>query len=128
MKKIVTKEGKTLKRVSRWIRIQQNYNPSRRNPLWHYVTDGNGYHEYQCGYDPSTGLFLDFFRWNGRNWALEQFIRLGGMMGGAPYTYEDDDGKLGVIGAYDSENYYDPILIEIDDCGEYVRVYEEDSE
>lgn len=46
-------------------------------------------------------------------------------MGGSPYIYEDDDGKIGVVGAYDSENYYNPILIEVDEYGECVRVYEE---
>ena len=126
MKKIVTKEGRTLKRVSRWIRIRQNYNPSRRNPLWYYVTDGNGRREGQTGYDPSTGLFLDYFVWNGRKWALEQFIRLGGPWGGPPIMFTDDNGKTSCIAGYDSENYHNPILIEIDDYGEYVRVYEEE--
>jgi len=122
---IKTKEGRTLKRVSRWISIRHNYNPSKRNALWYYVRDGYGYAEGQAGYDPSQGLHLDYFRWNVRNWAIEQFILMGGMMGGAPYFYEDDDGKTGVIGAYDSENYYNPILIEMDEYGESVRVYEE---
>lgn len=126
MKKIPANNGRTLIRRSRWIKVCRNYNPNKRNALWYYVTDGNGYREGQTNFDPSSGLYLDYFRWNGRNWALEQFYRLGGIMGGAPIFFEDEDGKTSYIAGYDSENYYNPILIEVDDCGEYVRVYEEE--
>lgn len=36
----------------------------------------------------------------------------------------EENGKLHFL-CVDSENWYNPILIEIDDGGEYVRVYEE---
>lgn len=127
MKLIKTTDGKTLKRVSRWIKVRQNYNPSKRNGLWDYVRDENGYGPYSDKFDPETAM-LDFFRWNGRNWALEQFYSLGGMMGGAPIFFENEDGKLSYIAGYDSQNYFNPILIEVDDCSEYVRIYEEASE
>lgn len=127
MKKILTSDGRTLVRRSRWIEVRKNYNPNKRNRLWYYVTDGNGYREGQKGYDPSSGLFLDYFRWNGRNWAIEQFYSVSGTMGFlAPIMFEDENGKTSYIAGYDSENYYNPILIEVDDCGEYVRVYEEE--
>lgn len=118
--KIITKDGNTIFRVSRWIKRQTNYNPSKRNSLWYYVTDGNGYREGQTNFDPETGLYLDFFRWNGRTWAIEQFYRLD-----YPIFYEDKEGKYQYLSGYDSENYYNPILIEIDETGEYIRVYEE---
>lgn len=117
---IITKDGNTIYRVSRWIKRQTNYNPSKRNSLWYYVTDGNGYREGQTNFDPSIGLYLDYFRWNGRTWAIEQFLRLD-----YPIMYEEKDGKLWYLSGYDSENYYNPILIEIDETGDYIRVYEE---
>ena len=121
-----TQNGHTLRRVSRWIAIRTNYNPSKRNRLAEYIRDGNGYREGQSGYDPSTGLYLDYFRWNGRTWAIDQFYRLGGVWtGGEPEMFVDTDGKLSIVDGYDSENYYDPILIELDEYGERVRVYEE---
>lgn len=125
MKKIIANDGHVLNRVSRWIKIRQNFRPNRRNSLWYYVMDGNGHREGQSDYDPSTGLFLDYFIWNGRKWALEQFIALGGMMGGTPIFFENEDGKTSYIAGYDSENYYNPILIEFGDGYDYVRVYEE---
>ena len=39
--------------------------------------------------------------------------------------FENEDGKTSFIAGYDSQNCFNPILIEVDDCGEYVRVYEE---
>ena len=120
MTEIITKDGKTIRRLSRWIKIQRAYNVNKRNSLWYYVTDGNGYREGQSGFDPSTGLYLDYFRWNGRTWAVEQFMRLV-----YPIFWEDKEGKLNWLSGYDSENYYNPILIEFDEYCEYVRVYEE---
>lgn len=126
MKKILANDGHVLIRRSRWIKVRQNYRPNRRNSLWYYVTDGNGYREGQSNYDPSSGLFLDYFVWNGRKWAIGQFNSASGTMGIPPIYFENDDGKTSFIAGYDSENYYNPILIEIDDCGEHVRVYEEE--
>ena len=118
---IITTEGKTIYRKSRWIKIQHNYNPNRHNSLWYYVTDGNGYVENQTGYNPDeNGLYLDYFRYNGRNYAINQFMRLT-----YPIFYEDKEGKWQYLSGYDGENYYNPILIELDECCEYVRVYEE---
>lgn len=119
-----TQNGTTLIRVSRWIRIRQNYNPNKRNSLWYYVKDGNGWREGQPGYDPESGLFLDYFRFNGRNYALEQFISNSSAWG-YPIFFEDENGKTSFISGYDSENYVNPLLIELDDCCEYVRCYYE---
>ena len=122
---IITNENKTIYRLSRWIRIQRNYNPNKRNRLYYYAMDGNGYREGQNGFDPKNGLYIDFFHWNGRTYAIEQFIMLGSIW--CPYTctFNDKDGKMHYLSGYDSENYFDPILIELDEYGEYVRVYTE---
>ena len=120
MKVIKTQDNREIKRVSRWIEIKHNYSPNKRNSLFYYATDENGYRDGQNAFNPANGLYLDYFKWNGRTWAIEQFMRLN-----YPIFYNDSDGKLGVIGAYDSENYYNPILIELDEYGEHVRIYEE---
>ena len=119
MKLILTKDGKTIKRMSRWIKIRQAYGVSKRNRLCYYATDENGYREGNSNFNPDSRLFLDYFVWNGRRWAIEQFYCLD-----YPIMYEEN-GKLQYLSGYDSENYYNPILIEIDNNGEYVRVYEE---
>ena len=125
MKKIVANDGHVLIRRSRWIKIRHNYNPSKRNGMWDYVRDGYGRGEGSRDFDPASGLYLDYFRWNGANWAIERFNSMYGTMGAPPIFFEDENGKTSYISGYDSENYYNPILIELDDCGEYVRVYEE---
>ena len=124
-KEFVTKDGHKLIRKSRWIKIRRNYNPSKRNRLRYYITDGNGYREGQSNFDPSTGLFLDYFPWRGTTWAMEQFMRCGSVWCPTVIMWEEDD-KINYISGIDSEDYCNPIMIELDECGEYVRVYEEE--
>ena len=118
-KVITTKEGRDIARVSRWIKVRHAYNVTGRHPLAYYATDENGNLGSSMGFDPSKGTYLDYFVWNGRKWALNQFYRLDW-----PYMWEED-GKLFFLSGYDSENYFNPIMIELDECCEYVRVYEE---
>ena len=128
MKKLITTDGKyELTRLSRWIQVKHNYNPSKRNKLWDYVTDGSGYHPYQDKFNPKDGLFLDYFRFKGTNYAVESFYGIGSMaVCGTPYFYEDKEGKLNVIGAiYMDGNIFAPSLYaEFDECVEAVRLYE----
>ena len=119
-KAIITTEGKTIYRRSRWIKIQHSYNVSKRNGLYYYATDENGYTEGSAQFDPENGLYLDFFRYGGRNYAINQFLRLD-----FPIMWNDEDGKTQFLSGYDSENYYSPIMIEIADDGETVRIYED---
>lgn len=125
MKEIVTKEGRTLLRLSRWIKVQQGYNITPRHSLYDYCTDENGFYPGQSMFNPENGTFLDFFRFNGRKYAINQFIIFGGIMGGYPPMWEDEDGKIHYLSGYDSEDYYNPIMIESSECCEYVRVYQE---
>lgn len=112
-------------RVSRWIEIRHNYNPNHKNGLWNYVTDGNGYTTCQSNFNPDGGLYLDFFRWNNRNYAIGQFVGIGSVWcAGLPETFIDTDGKLTVVGFVDfGGDIFNPIYIEIDEYGERVRVY-----
>lgn len=118
--------GNDIKRLSRWIEIKHNYNPSKRNSLWDYVTDGYGYHPYDDRFNPdeNDGLFLDYFTWNGSTWALDQFLALGSVWwGGAPIEYTEN-GEIHYISGVDGDNYFNPIYIEFDEYCEHVRVYE----
>ena len=115
-------------RVSRWIKVKQNYRPNKRNSLWDYVTDGAGYNTYSDNFNPekNNGLFLDYFTFRGKNYALEQFIAIGCIwdnIGHSAGYYEH--GEKHFISAYDRDSYYNPLYIELDECGEIVRVYEE---
>lgn len=127
MKDFTTIDGKNkLTRLSRWITIRQNYNTSPRNGLYYYVTDGSGYHPHEDNFDPENGTFLDYFHFNGRTYAIEQFVALGSTwIGGEPYRFKDTDGTITTVSAVDFDGcLYDPIYIELDEYGERVRVYE----
>lgn len=113
-------------RLSRWIKIKQNYSPSKRNSLWDYVEGENGYKPCSEHFTPENGLFLDYFTFNGKNYALEQFLSLGNpFYCPVTYSYQTKDGKTLFLSGVDGENIYNPIYIEIDENGENVRVYSE---
>lgn len=114
------------KRVSRWITIRQNYSPCKNNRLWDYVTDENGYKPYQEQFNPANGLFLDYFRFNGRTFAIEQIISIGSIadcIGHSSGYIENKQEHF--LSGYDCENYYSPIFVELDEYGDKVRIYEE---
>ena len=113
----------SIERVSRWIKIH-NAKVSKRNSLAYYASDENGYREGQEKFDGSNGLFVYYFQFQGVKYALDRFISCHSMWASTIMFYDEND-KLNYISGYDEENYYNPLLIEIDDCGEYVRVYQE---
>ena len=112
-------------RVSRWIKLKTNYNPSKRNELWDYVQDEAGYRTCQSNFNPESELFLDYFTFRGRNYALEQFIGIGSIADAIGH-YEGylENGKKHYLNGYDECDYFRPLFIEIDEYGEYVRCYE----
>lgn len=114
------------KRVSRWIKVKNHPNPTPRNSLWYYAMDGYGHNPFSKEFDPSEGLYLDYFTFDGRNYAIEQFWALGNPFYSAlTLSYEDKKGNRCFLSGVDSEPLYDPLYIEISDGGEYVRVYKE---
>lgn len=121
-KQFITQQNHVVARVSNWIKIRTNYNPSKRNSLYYYVTDENGYRSNSKYFNENSDLYLDYFTWNKRNWAIDQFILFGGLMGGIPEKFKDGDKTI-TLNFYDSENYYNPIMLELDESGEKVRVY-----
>ena len=114
-KMIKTKEGYTFTRVSRKIAIKGAY-ITKRHSLYDYGDDGDT--------DEAGRVWVYYFRYGGRTYALSQFLRMGTMWAGvAPYEY-DDNGETSYICGYDGENYYNPLYIEILDDGETIRLYE----
>ena len=110
---ITTTDGKQIKRVSRWIKIKQAYNVTEKHSLYYYAEKIE-----------ENENILDYFVFNGRKYAISQFMRFGYPVT-ANYIQWYEKDKLYFMAGFDSENYYNPILIEVDEYGEYVRVYEE---
>ena len=114
-------------RVSKWLKVKQAYNISKRNSLYDYCTDENGYHPYNDKYNPENGTYLDYFTYNGKNYAIEQFIAIGSITDRLGHeTGFIENSEIINLSGYDALNYYNPIFIEIDTYGEHVRVYKEE--
>lgn len=123
-----TTDGKHSFIRSRWITIKRAYNITRRHTLYDFASDGYGYHPYEAQYNPvETGNHIDYFVYQGRKYAVEQFVIIGSMAcPGDPYSFIDYDGNLTFITSVDfSGSLYDPIYTEFDECCEKVRIYEE---
>lgn len=116
-------ERETITRVSRWLMIRQNYNPRSNNSLWAYVMDGNGETPASDRFNPSEGLYLDYFNFNGRKYALDQFYRLESMFINSQNRTFKDGRENVCICAVDAENYFNPLYLELDASGERVRLY-----
>jgi len=117
---------KKFRLVSRWIKVRWNYNPTKRNSLWDYVMDEDGNRSYQDGFNPENGLFLDYFKWNGRTYAVEQFLAYGNpFWNPVTYDFKDENRYPHWLSGYDETNYYHPISVEFDEYMERVRVFEE---
>lgn len=100
---------KDLKKVSRWISVK-GLEVTEKHSLYCY------------GEDTENGKrYVYTFRYNGRLYALDQFLNRFGIMGFDKKCEE----YPAFISGYDSENYYNPLLIEIDEYGEKVRLYTE---
>ena len=107
---ITTIEGRSYKRVSRWIKI--DIRPvTKKHALFDYADI------YGCA--DGEGL-LTCFRYKGRLYALGQFMRFT-----YPEFYDGADGTRQFLCGYDCTTWYKPLVCEIDDSGEYIRLYEE---
>lgn len=110
---ITTTEGKQIERISRYIKIKQQYNVTERHSLYYYAEK----------IDENENV-LDYFVFNGRKYALSQFMRFGYPITAVYIQWYEKD-KLHFMSGFDSENYFYPLLLELDEYGEYVRLYEE---
>ena len=110
---IIDDNGRKYERVSRWIKV-----------YYDYITKRHSLADYADFYDSEDGKgLLNWFQYNGKKYAVGQFLKLA-----YPYFYKNEDGKISFLCGYDCENYYNPLLIEIDDDGESVRLYREVTE
>ena len=127
MKRLKSVDGHDLYRVSRWIRVKQNYNPNKGNSLWDYVHDDAGYHPHQKQFNPENGMFLDYFRHGGRTYAVDQFCLLGSFFVSTPPIAYMEDGEKHYIGTVDMDgNMFHPLYGEWEEDidGLRVRLYE----
>ena len=96
------------KKASRWLKLDYTViTPNHRLADYADKTEGKE-------------LWLTFFKFKGKQYALGQFMRLQ-----YPIMIEDDDWKISVIGAYDCTQSYNPYFIEVHPDGECVRLWEE---
>lgn len=102
---------KELKRVSRWITVNSME-----------VTEKHRLYCYAVEKDETTKKgYLYYFRHNGKLYSLDQFINRWSMYG---FDQSCKEYPRFICG-YDCENYYNPLLIELDEYGEKVRLYVE---
>lgn len=122
---ITTTDGTQFERVSRWITVNIGERITKRNNLYEFSTDENGYNPSSDRFDPKNGVYIDYFKHDGKKYSLSQFVALGSVWcGGVPYMYEDDNGELGIIGAVDFYgDLYTPLYAELSECCEQIRLY-----
>ena len=108
--KVKFDDGMTRKTVSRWIKRKLEV-VTERHSLADYA------HFEQAGSEDEKRLWLDYFKHDGDLYALGQFERC--------YPIMDVEDKGIIISGYDSTVWYKPYCLEISDCGEYVRLWEE---
>ena len=108
-----TTDGKTIQGTGRWISIQCAPAITPRHSLWEYGDDNGG--GTRCAW---------YFTHYGNRFALGQFLRFGGPWGPpAEYMWEEADGLHHMAGI--EINRWDaPLMIELSECGEAVRVWQ----
>ena len=109
MKTITTSENRKYERVSRWIKVRNEYVTKR-----HSLSDYADFY----GVDDDRYGVLSYFVFNGRKYAMGQFLRLS-----YPEYFNNEDDKTSYLCAYDSTEWYKPLMMEIDDYGEYIRLF-----
>ena len=127
-KEITCKDGKKIVRISRWIKLRTAWDITPRHSLYDFCTDENGRIPYQNGFDATNGTQVTYFRFKNHKYALDQFLRCGSAWVSATWQWEENDKLQFISGVqyygFESDSF-NPLLIEIDEGGEYVRVYEE---
>ena len=110
LKTIKTSENRTYNKVSNWIDIK-----------YQYVTKRHGLSDYAdfCGTDNEKEGLLTYFTFKGKKYAMGQFMRLS-----YPEFFENEDGKQSFLCGYDCTCYYKPLMMELSDYGDSVRLFE----
>lgn len=124
--KIITcNDGKKIRRLSRWIKIREAYDVSKRNGLYDYCTDENGYKPYQDQFDSTNGTYCNYFVFRGVKLAIDRFYSCGSQWINASYEWTENGKHCFISGVDMDGNLFHPLLIELDEYGENARVYEE---
>lgn len=110
MKTIKTSENRTYRRVSNWIDVKYAYVTKR-----HSLAD---YADFNATENEKEGL-LTYFTFKERKYALGQFMRLS-----YPEFFENEDGKQSFLCGYDCTDCYKPLMLEMTDCGDSVRLFQ----
>lgn len=100
---------KSIKRVSRWISIQ-NLDVTEKHSLYYYGED----------IEDSKKRSVMAFRYNGRWYAVNQFIARFGMYG---FDVNCKDYPSFISGYDGDGNIYNPLMCELDEYGEKIRLY-----
>jgi hypothetical protein len=109
-----TTDGITIQGTGRWISIQLAPAITPRHSLWDYGDD-NG--------DGTRSAYI--FTHYGRRFSLDQFVRFGSVWGASyPLTWEEADGLHHMAG-YEAHRYDAPLMIELNEYGDAVRVWQE---
>ena len=110
LRTITTTENRTYKKVSNWIEIKYQYVTKR-----HSLSD---YADF-CGTDNEKEGSLTYFTFKGKKYALGQFMRLT-----HPEFFENEEGEQSFLCGYDRTDYYKPLMLELSDCADSVRLFE----
>lgn len=114
MSRQTTTDGTTIQGTGRWISIQYAPSITARHDLYEYG-DSNG--------DGTRALW--YFNHYGHRFALGQFIRYGGPWGPpVPPMWEEADGLHRMAGVQ-ADRWEAPLMVELDEYGERVRVWQE---
>ena len=114
MRTIKTSENRTYKQVSNWLEVKEQY-VTKRHSLSEYADF--------YGTDNEKEGLLTYFTFKGKKYALGQFLRLS-----YPEFFENEDGKQSFLCGYDCTDYHNPLMMEMDDCVDSVRLFQEVSE
>lgn len=114
MSRRITTDGITLQGTGRWIPVQYSPAITPRHALWDYSEDnGDG-----------TGSVY-YFNHYGHRFPLNGFISFGSIWGPpVPLMWEEADGLHHMAG-YEANRWDCPLMIELSECCDYVRVWQE---
>lgn len=130
MNKILTEKntGERFERVSKWIHVRQDYKRKiyKNNILYDWCYDENGNHPVSDEFNPSNGVYLNWFLYKGRLFSIDSFYKLnnGFFFDGDNRKYLDDDTTLTCV---DVTDYYNPYYTELkEDNNGYlcIRLYQ----
>lgn len=125
MKEIISIDKKyRIYPISKWITVKHTFHANKRNALYEYVTDEYGHRSGSKEYNPINGRFLDYFEFNRRKYAVEQFYLLNSMwLNSEPIQYKSKN-EIRTINTVDMDGFIlDPIYAEFDIDAEKVRLY-----